>query len=188
MKNIGLFKRNNWIVFIPALVVILLAGILAPGAQAGGSFHFNSTNFSLGSLDMTGDLVGLGNEGGSVTLIGYGTVTAMCKNKGGTQAPGRNLIQAVSQASDTFTIDSNGHAYISLKAADPQLSDIDPSPTPKSAGCPNGNWSVVALEDGSMTWTSAEIIVTDSFGIVQLDLFFTCSFDENGNFGCEEIQ
>ena len=187
MKKNGSFKLNKWTVLGTALVVVLLAGILAPGAQA-GSFHFNSINFSLGSLDMTGDLVGLGNEGGTVTLIGYGTVMAMCENKGGTQAPGRNLIQVVSQASDTFTIDSNGHADINLRAADPQLSDIDPSPTPKSAGCPNGNWSVVALKDSSMTWTSAEIIVKDSSGIVQLDLFFTCSYDASGNFSCEEVQ
>lgn len=170
----GLFTLNKWSVLTLVLAVILLAGVLAPGAQA-GSFHFNSINFEYGSLDMTGNLVGIGNEDGTVTLIGTGLVTAICQNKGGKQAPGRNPIQAETQASETYTIGSNGHAYISFGTADPELSDIEPSPTPKSAGCPNGNWSVVDIVPDSTLWTAAEVIVRDSDGQIQLDLIFTCT-------------
>jgi hypothetical protein len=165
---------------MPVLAALLLAATLAQAARA-GKFHFNIIEFNLGSLEMTGDLAGLGNEDARVTLTAYGTVQALCQNKGGQQAPGRNPIKTNTQQTGVFTTDSHGHVLVEVTAPDPILSGIKPSPTPKQAGCPNGNWKVVDLVDGATNWTAARVVVEDGLGRVQLDLSYTCTtFFANG--------
>jgi hypothetical protein len=157
------------------LLVFLLAGILVPVARA-GKFHFNSIDFTLGgSLLMEGHLVGLGNEIAEVTLNGYGNVTALCENKGGKQAPGRNPIQVGVQETGVFASDSNGRALVAVIAPDPTAPEFAPSPTPKEAGCPNGNWPVVGIIEGSTDWTAASVIVKDETGQVRLELLYACT-------------
>ncbi len=148
--------------------------MLAQAAQA-GNFHFNSITFELGSLIARGTLVGLGNQAAEVTLTAYGKVTALCQNKGGNQAPGRNPIAVDTQETDHIFTDENGNAQVEVTAPDPTFADVEPSPTPKEAGCPNGNWTVVGLVDGSTNWTAARVVVKDESGQVQLDLSFTCT-------------
>jgi hypothetical protein len=175
------FVQMRWFVWAPLLVALLLSGILVPAARA-GKFHFtgNSVTFFLGSLGMEGTLAGLGNEVAEVTLTGYGTVEAMCQNKGGQQAPGRNAIVVNTQQTEVFVTDQNGMALVQVIAPDPTAPGFEPSPTPKQAGCPNGNWEV-DIVDGSTDWNAATIVVKDEFGQVQLDLSYTCTtFFENG--------
>ncbi len=164
-------KQNLW---KPILAALLLAGIMAQAVQA-GNFHFNSLTFKLGSLIAQGTLVGLGNQAAEVTLTAYGKVNALCQNKGGQQAPGRNPITFDTQETRVFVTNKNGTALVEVIAPDPALVDIQPSPTPKEAGCPNGNWAVVGVVDGSTHWTAARILVKDDAGRVQLDLSFTCT-------------
>jgi hypothetical protein len=173
--------RRKWIVWAPALIALVMAGILIPNARA-GNFHFNFINFSLGgSLVMNGLLAGTGNSDSEVTLTGYGTVTAMCENKGGKQAPGRNPIAVNVQQTNVFSSDQNGHTLVEVHAPDPTSPEFEPSPTPKQAGCPNGNWKVVDIVDGSTDWTAATVVVKDGLGAIQLDLSFTCTTTfENG--------
>jgi hypothetical protein len=166
--------RSKWIIWAPALAALLLAGILVPVARA-GKFHFNSVNFSLGSLVMEGDLAGLGNQQAKVTLTAYGTVKAMCENKGGQQAPGRNPISINTQQTVIYFTDQNGKAQVEVIAPDPTLQQIKPSPTPKQAGCPNGNWKVVGVAVGSTNWTAAKVIVKDEADKIQINLSFTCT-------------
>jgi hypothetical protein len=150
-------------------------------AARAGNFHFNSYAFRLGSLVLTGDLAGLGNAGATVTLIGRGTVAALCQNGAGQQAPGRNPIAIDVQQTNHFASDQNGHALVDVTLQDPTLLEIAPSPKPKQAGCPNGNWGVVGVVDGSTNWTAAEVIVADDAGNVQVRLSFACTtFFENG--------
>jgi len=157
------------------LIVLALAIMLVPAAWA-GNFHFNSIDFGLGgSLVAQGDLAGLGNEAAEVTLTGQGFVTAMCENNGGQQAPGRNPILVSVQQSGVFVSDENGHALVEVIAPDPTSPEFEPSPTPKQAGCPNGNWAVVGIVDGSTAWTGATIIVKDESGQVQIELSFVCT-------------
>jgi hypothetical protein len=160
---------------------IVMAGILVPSAQA-GKFHFNSIDFNLGSsLVFNGSLVGLGNEVAEVTLTGYGTVTALCENKGGQQAPGRNPIKVSAQQTGHYISDQNGRALVEAIAPDPTSPEYEPSPTPKEAGCPNGNWKVIEIVDGSTDWTAAMVVVKDVYGEVRIDLAFTCTTTfENG--------
>lgn len=182
--------RNKWIFWAPVVIVLALAMVMAPAAWA-GKFHFNSIDFSLGgSLLVKGFLAGLGNDVAEVTLTGFGAVTALCENKGGNQAPGRNPIEVTAQQTDVFVSDSNGRALVQVIAPDPTAPEFEPSPTPKEAGCPNGNWNVVGIIDGSTDWTAATIVVKDGLGQVQLDLSFTCkTFFEDGvatGIECEE--
>jgi hypothetical protein len=95
------------------------------------------------------------------------------------------------QETRVFVTDENGNALVEVIAPDPSFADVEPSPTPKQAGCPNGNWMVVGVVDGSTNWTAARIVVKDESGLVQLDLSFTCiTLFENGvatDVSCVEI-
>jgi hypothetical protein len=174
MQNKGIFMRTKRTIWMPILAALLIAAVLVSTAGA-GSFHFNSVSFSLGSLDMTGQLAGIGNSTAYVTLTGYGTVKALCENNGGNQAPGRNPIaMQVSQTSE-FVTNSNGNALVQVSAQDPTLSQISPSPTPKTAGCPSSKWTVVGIVDGSTNWTGANIIVKDEYGQIQANLSYKCA-------------
>jgi hypothetical protein len=170
------FLRSKWMIWAPALAALLLSGILVPAARA-GKFHFNSAlSFSLGgSLVATGTMYGVGNQTAEVTLTGYGTVTALCQNKGGNQAPGRNPIKVSVEQSDTVFTDENGRASLELHAPDPTAPEFEPSPTPKQAGCPNGKWTVVGIIDGSTNWTGANLVVKDESGKIQIDQDYTCT-------------
>jgi hypothetical protein len=165
----------KWILWGPVLFALALAAILAPAAQA-GSFHFNGATFGLGgSLVFSGLLSALDSEVAFVTLTGYGTVTAQCQNKAGNLAPGRNPISVSVQQTGEFTANENRAIQIEIHVPDPTDAGFEPLPTPKQAGCPNGKWSVVGLQDGSMNWTGLTLLIKDEFGQVQVDLDFTCN-------------
>lgn len=174
-----------------SLLIALMITILVVQSASAGKFHFNSLDFSLGgSMLVQGSLLGLGNEGVEVTLIGYGTVTGLCENNGGMQAPGRNPVEVSVKETGVFRSDSNGRALVAVIAPDPEAPEFAPSPTPKQAGCPNGNWQVVGIVDGSTNWTGAEIIVKDQDDQVRIHQTYTCTtFFENGlakNISCVE--
>jgi hypothetical protein len=172
--------QSRWIIRASVLAALVLAIVLVQTAGA-GKFHFNSVNLGIGSLVLTGQLAGLGNEAGEVTLTGFGTVKALCENKGGQQAPGRNPIKMNVQQTEVFVLNENGQTQVKVTAQDPSLSEIKPSPTPKQAGCPNGNWKVTGIIDGSTDWTAAKVVVKDESGKVQIDLSFKCTtIFENG--------
>ncbi len=170
---------RRFLISVSAILILLLTFV--PAAFA-GKFHFNSITFDIGSsLDFTGVLVGLGNDAAQVNLTAVGSVTAICQNKGGNQAPGRNPISVEVEQTVTAVADENGRATVLVEAHDPTSPEFAPSPTPKEAGCPNGNWIVVGIQEHSTNWTAAYIQVLDEAGIVQIDLAFTCTtFFENG--------
>jgi hypothetical protein len=164
-------KRINW---KASILTLLLVVTLVSTAYA-GNFHFNSIGFNLGgSLVLEGILVGLGNEAAEVTLTGYGSVTALCQNNGGNQAPGRNPIYVQTQETGVYVTGDNGRSLVRAVAPDPTDPEFAPSPTPKEAGCPNGNWKVFGIVDGSTNWTAASVVVKDELGQIQIDSFFTC--------------
>jgi len=172
--------RGNRHILISGTAIVILLLIFVPAALA-GKFHFNSLDFSVGhSLVLEGTLVGLGNEAAQVDLTAVGSVTALCENRGGQQAPGRNPISVEVEQVVTVTSDSDGRALVFVLAPDPTSPEFEPSPTPKEAGCPNGNWSVVDILDSSTNWSAARIVVLDEAGIIQIDQSFACTtFFEN---------
>lgn len=179
---------RRFLISLTAILILLL--VFVPAAFA-GEFHFNSIIFEIGhSLLFNGVVVGLGNENTQVSLTATGSATAMCENKGGKQAQGRNPISVEVEQVVTVTTDSNGRAVVTVIAPDPTSGEFEPSPTPKDAGCPNGNWDVTGIMDDSTNWTGARVVVLDEAGVVQIDLSFTCTtFFEDGlavGINCEE--
>ena len=176
---------------IIAFTLIVAALVIVPVALA-GKFHFNTINIGLGnSLVLTGDLAGLGNEVAEVQFIATGSVTAMCQNPGGKQAPGRNPISVEVEQKIVYTTDSNGKVQVLVVAPDPTAPGFEPSPTPKDAGCPNGKWTVVDIIDGSTDWTAAQILVLDEAGVIQIDQSYACTTTFEGgqavDVTCQEV-
>jgi len=162
--------------------MIIVVGFAALTASAGG-FFLGGVGFGVGSLIAQGDFVGFGNQNLLVTLTGSGTVRAICENQGGNQSPGRNPIFASVSQSGVFTTDQNGRAPIVVESPDPTAPGVLPSPSPKTAGCPNGNWTVIGFAPRSTNWTSAVIKVQDqATGQVVFQQSYACvtSFDANG--------
>ena len=165
---------------------------LVPVALA-GNVHFNSINFSVGSpLVVEGDLVTLeANQEFEVALSAAGAVIAMCENRAGAHAHGHNPVPVEVSKSVMATTDASGHTWVVIEAPDPTAPDYGPLPTPEQAGCPNGNWTVVDILDGSTDWTTARIVFTDEAGVVQADLSFTCTTFFEGRVGvgidCQKV-
>lgn len=133
------------------------AAISIIGSFGKGSIIFNGVARGLGNVNE------LSNGGHTVRVYmqAVAFVTAQCQNSGGNIAPGRNPIQMSLLAGPKQLIpDSNGNAPIFIEIS-PQVADSTPiSPTPKQAGCPNGNWTVTGIIPGSERWQSASIFVT----------------------------
>src|SRR5215216_6766193 len=74
------------------ITVFLVLAVTTSTASAGGNVGLKSVQFSLGSLDATGTLTGLGGYFAGVTakLTASGIATIMCTSKGGNQSPGQN--------------------------------------------------------------------------------------------------
>jgi len=158
--------RRIRIAVVSALIVISLT----TSAVFAGRGHFTgSVIFTLGSLNASGTLAGLGNRDVLVTLEGSGIGTATCTNKGGSQAPGQNPIQVDVSGVQTIvaSLTDNGSAPFFV------ATDAPPMPSARAAGCPNNNWKVTSL---FVSWTSAVITVSDALtGEIVLRQDFACT-------------
>ena len=163
---------------IAAGIAVLIASLSVLTAGAAGSW-----SFGLGSLIATGWVAGIGNSDVDVTLTATGSTYANCENPGGRQAAGRNPIYVETSVSVTWSSDDNGRVNGTLQTPDVTLADAGVSPTPKSAGCPNGNWTVVNLDDDKMDWTGANITVVsnDGSGDVYFDQDYSCDTTHDAN-------
>jgi hypothetical protein len=155
--------------------------LVAIPALAGPHF-IGGVGFGLGSLVAQGNFAGYGSDNLVVTLTGSGTVKAMCENPGGNRAPGRNPILVAVNQTGTFLTGQNGKVAITVTSPDPTAAGFEPSPTPKQAGCPNGNWRVVDIIDRSTNWTAARITIKSAAGELYFDQRYSCvtTFDANG--------
>lgn len=164
---------RKWLPLFTMLIFCLTVMV----ASAGSPHFIGTVGFRSGSLHATGDLAGLGNTNVTVRMDAYATVIALCQNNGGNQAPGRNPIRVTTVVTDVETPDRNGRATVELVAEDPlTLATPPPSPSPKTAGCPNGNWTVIGFMPGSTQWTGATISVIDNLThVVLLRNNYTCT-------------
>ena len=155
-------------------------------AADAGKFHFNFTAFSTGSLTFSGVGVGLGNSDYLATMDATATVRALCENKGGAKAGGRNdiFVSLAGPQDQVIRTEDSGKTFVSLTVEDPSLVNLDAPPSAK-LDCPNGNWSVVGVV--VVEWTSAHILIEElGTNDVLFDQGYTCSgggvvFDADGN-------
>jgi hypothetical protein len=163
--------------------ILVFAVAFAAGA---GKFHFNFTTFSTGSLTFSGVGVGLGNTDYLATMDATATLRALCENKGGAKAGGRNdiFVSVPGPQDQVIRTEDSGKTFVSLTVEDPSLADLSAPPSAKQ-NCPNGNWSVVGVV--VFEWTSAHILIEElGTNAALFDQAYTCSgggvvLDANGN-------
>ncbi len=163
--------RRNTVSFVVSMVLVVG---LALAAGAGG-FHFKSFSFAAGSLTFNGVGVGLGNTDYVATLDATATVRAMCVNKGGNAAPGRNDLQASVPGPQDQIINTqdNGQTEVSLTVEDPSIVHLDEPPSTKK-DCPNGKWTITDVF--VVEWTSAHLSIAElGTGEVLFDQQYACS-------------
>lgn len=171
---------------VGSLVMSFLLVFAVALAADAGKFHFNSINFSAGSLTFNGVGVGLGNSDYLATMDATATLRALCENKGGTKAGGRNdiFVSVPGPQDQVIRTEDSGKTSVSLTVEDPSLSDLSAPPSAK-LDCPNGNWQVVDVV--VLEWTSAHITIEElDTQAVLFDQAYICSgggvvLDADGN-------
>jgi hypothetical protein len=134
------------------LLVVLIAALgmwLVPSAaQAAITFHAGPTFTDLGTtLNVTGDVSGLGNENLTVRLDATGVGSVTCANPAGNIAPGQDTSVNASGTQSDIEV-KNGRAVFDVTTAEP------PAPDP-AVVCPNRKWTatITDVEFSSATLT-----------------------------------
>jgi hypothetical protein len=150
--------RRKGILSVTIVIGLVVAGFVVPIVFAKGNPHLKirTMGWAVYSMYADGDIAGAASETVYVRLDAEGFADAMCRSRGGNEAPGRNPISVTTDSWDFFTTDEHGRASFALEAPDPTTADVEPSPTPKEAGCPNGNWTVYFVPL-STDWRAATI-------------------------------
>jgi hypothetical protein len=145
---------------LAALSAVVLTASLALGAitwHSGPDFAFNDD----GSVTVTGDLSGLGNQPATASIVQTVTARYTCVNPGGNFAPGQKPVTFSSQpVTQTLSTDKNGRAILDLTA--PAIAP-DETVNGKTAGCPNGNWTginpVITAQSATLTITQRNQVI-----------------------------
>jgi hypothetical protein len=140
-------------IFSILLSVLMMSALITSAASAGGNVGLKNVQFSLGSLDVTGTLTGLGgySDGVIVDLVANGIPVVTCTTRGGKASPGQNPSQVSARGVQLITqITKNGTASVAVSA--------EPTLTAVQGGCPNNNWTA---NIDFVYWTDATITVTD---------------------------
>jgi hypothetical protein len=156
--------RRIFTVLGSVIALTALTTTVALGAitwHSGPDFAFNED----GSVTVTGDMSGLGNQPATATIVQSVTAFYTCQNPGGNIAPGQ---KGVSYTSDPVTqglnTDKNGRDLIDLTA--PAIAP-DATVGGKTAGCPNGRWTginpVISEQSATLTITQrGQVIYTET--------------------------
>ena len=177
--------RRITILSLTIVIALVVAGLVVPVVFAkkggGGNARFSDKLFgwSSDSLVSEGGIVGLANADYLVRLRAIGYADATCVSPGGNEeVKGRNPVYVEVDEEAVVPTAKNGRASFTLKVE--ASADISPSPTPKEAGCPNGNWTVIL---DPVNWTEAwlYLYVTDGTPPVLVDeAHFECDINEPG--------
>lgn len=153
------------------LSVFLMTALLTSTVSAGGGVGLRRVVFSIGSLDATGTLTGLGGytEGVKAEITASGLAVVLCTNQGGNESPGQNpnIVTTGEQLITPQDITKKGTAPMNVTA--------EPGPiTWEDGGCPNENWTASV---DFVFWTAATITIKDPSTdpeTVLLQQNFTC--------------
>ena len=144
--------RKITIVLLTAFAVLFVPGI----AQAAVVFHSGPTFTDLGTtLNVTGNVSGLGTQDLTVTLYAPGTAAVTCSNPAGQVAPGQRTSTSTSGAQSGIEV-KNGRATFNVTTAEPA------SPNP-AVVCPNRKWTATITD---VVFSSATLTLTQGGQVV----------------------
>jgi hypothetical protein len=142
------------------LFVVLLAAcalaFIPSAAQAAITFHAGPTFTDEGTtLNVTGNVSGLGNENLTVILDATGTGSTICENPAGNRAPGQDTTVNASGSQSDIEV-KNGRTSFDVTTAEP------PAPDP-AVVCPNRKWTATITD---VDFTSATLTFIQGGNIV----------------------
>ena len=131
------------------LVSTMLAiGLFAPSAFAAVKFHAGPTFTDQGTtLNVTGNVSGLGVENLTATLTATGTASVECINPAGNRAPGQDTSVTTTGSQSNIQV-KNGRATFNVTSAEPTVT---------SAACPNNKWRAIVTD---VDFSSATLTLT----------------------------
>lgn len=133
--------------FVALLAACGLLFVTATTAQAAVRFHAGPTFSDQGTtLNVTGNVSGLGNEDLTVQLDATGTGSVVCENPAGHRAPGQDTTVNASGTESGIEV-KNGRASFDVTTAEP------PAPDP-AVVCPNPKWTATITD---VEFTSATL-------------------------------
>lgn len=119
------------------LSTVLAIGLFAPSAFAAVKFHSGPTFTDRGTtLNVTGNVSGLGNENLTATLSATGLASVECINPAGNRAPGQDTSVVTTGTQSNIEV-KNGRATFNVTSAEPKVS---------SSACPNRKWRAVVTD------------------------------------------
>lgn len=119
------------------LGIALSVGVLAPSAFAAVKFHAGPTFTDEGTtLNVTGNVSGLGNDDLTVVLDASGIASVICRNPAGHRAPGQDTAVDASGSVEGIEV-KNGRASFDVTTAEPTVS---------SDACPNDKWTAIVTD------------------------------------------
>ena len=119
------------------LTTALTMALFVPSAFAAVKFHSGPTFTDKGTtLNVTGNVSGLGNENLTAVLSATGVASVECINPAGNRAPGQDTSVTTTGTQSNIQV-KNGRATFNVTSAEPRVS---------SAACPNNKWRAVVTD------------------------------------------
>jgi hypothetical protein len=111
--------------------------LFVPSAFAAVKFHAGPTFTDMGTtLNVTGNVSGLGNQNLTAVLSATGIASVECINPAGNRAPGQDTSVSTTGTQSNIQV-KNGRATFNVTSAEPRVS---------SAACPNNKWRAVVTD------------------------------------------
>jgi len=165
-----------------ASLLVILALLMVTGTTFAGSIHITgSTTWVIGSLDVSGSVVGLNSiSSGYIRFVGYGS----CLSSTGAYLTPSDPDQL---DNDPNTADNYPEVSLPLTGASNKL-DFNLTLEDPPAGY-DVNHTSVPCQPGTWTWTGATLQVVENFGAAPGRLLdqqnYVCFNRGNGRFTCK---
>jgi hypothetical protein len=144
--------RKLVIALLTAFAVLLVPGI----AQAAVVFHAGPTFTDMGTtLNVTGNVSGLGGDDLTATISATGVADVTCTNPAGNVAPGQRTSVTTSGTQSDIEV-KNGRATFNVTTA-------EPGPLNPAVVCPNRKWTATITD---VDFTSATLTLIQDEQVV----------------------
>lgn len=151
------------------LSVLLTAAFLVSPVSAGPGIKLSSVEFSIGSLEASGYVSGLGNTNVKMVLEGSGLAVILCTNNGSNTVPGQSYPKISALGSQL--LDGSQDRSKNGKTDFQTIASTSEPVSWDVAGCPNSTW--VGIID-FVFWENATIYIYDLTGNLLLRQDYMC--------------